>query len=157
MVTAGERLVGLRFEGGEPAQPALPGRRLDLETDRRLVRAQLDEYFAGARATFDVPVGFGGTPFQRDVWAALVAIPHAQHRDLSGDRPPDRAPCGRTGGGRRKRQNPISIIVPCHRLVGAGGDLTGYGWGLERKAWLLDHERGGGSPGAGCRRVIRRA
>ena len=139
MVTAGEALVGLRFEGGEPAQPLCRG---DGSPELiHLVGRQLDEYFAGARTAFDVPVGFGGTPFQHDVWAALMTIPHAQTSTYGAIARRIGRPAAARAVGAANGQNPISIIVPCHRLVGAHGDLTGYGGGLERKAWLLDHER----------------
>ena len=102
---------------------------------------QLDEYFAGERTDFDVPLRPHGTPFQLAAWEALQAIPFGEtvsYGDQAariGDRRKARA-VGAANG-----RNPIPVIVPCHRVRGADGTLTGFGGGLETKAWLLDHER----------------
>lgn len=103
--------------------------------------AQLEAYFEGERADFDLEIAPQGTPFQRSVWAALAGIPTGETRtygELARD-------LGRPGASRAvgaaTGRNPISIIVPCHRLVGASGALTGYAGGVERKRWLLEHER----------------
>lgn len=104
------------------------------------VIAQLDEYFSGTRQSFDLPLRPIGTPFQQRVWTALSDIPFGateSYGDLAnrlGDRKASRA-VGLANG-----KNPISIIVPCHRVIGADGSLTGYGGGIERKLWLLRHE-----------------
>jgi methylated-DNA-[protein]-cysteine S-methyltransferase len=102
---------------------------------------QLDEYFAGQRTAFDVPITLVGTPFQRTVWAALQEIPYGE--TWSYGRLAERI--GRRGAARAvglaNGRNPIGIIVPCHRVVGVTGNLTGYGGGLERKQHLLDLER----------------
>jgi methylated-DNA-[protein]-cysteine S-methyltransferase len=102
---------------------------------------QLREYFAGGRRDFDVPLAPHGTEFQLAAWQALRTIPYGdtvsygeQARRL-GDRNLARA-VGAANG-----RNPLPIIVPCHRVVGANGHLTGFGGGIECKAWLLDHER----------------
>ncbi len=103
--------------------------------------AQLQEYFAGDRVEFDVPLAPRGTEFQLSAWQALRTIPYGetvsygeQARRL-GDRNLARA-VGAANG-----RNPLPIVVPCHRVVGANGHLTGFGGGIECKAWLLDHER----------------
>jgi methylated-DNA-[protein]-cysteine S-methyltransferase len=102
---------------------------------------QLEEYFAGSRTEFDVPIDPVGTEFQRAAWRALQTIPYGatvtygEQAERIGDRRKARA-VGAANG-----RNPISIIVPCHRVVGAGGDLTGFAGGVATKAWLLDHER----------------
>jgi methylated-DNA-[protein]-cysteine S-methyltransferase len=103
--------------------------------------AELAEYFAGTRAAFSVPTAASGTDFQRRVWAALTGIPAGQTRtygEIAGQ-------LGRPGASRAvgaaTGRNPISIIVPCHRLVGASGAMTGYAGGVARKVWLLEHER----------------
>jgi methylated-DNA-[protein]-cysteine S-methyltransferase len=108
-------------------------------------RRQLSEYFAGTRTVFDLPTAATGTPFQRQVWQALCGIPHGQtasYRDMAhaiGNPKAVRA-VGLANG-----RNPLSIVVPCHRVIGSDGSLTGYGGGVERKQWLLAHEarRGG--------------
>ena len=104
---------------------------------------ELDEYFEGARRSFDVPLDPVGTAFQRRAWAALRTIPYGEtvtygeQAERLGDRRKARA-VGAANG-----RNPISIIVPCHRVVGSNGSLTGFAGGLDVKAWLLDHERFG--------------
>ena len=101
---------------------------------------QLTEYFAGKRTTFDVPLAASGTEFEHRVWALLRAIPYGSttsYGELAkrlGDLSQARA-VGAANG-----KNPIPIIVPCHRVIGANGDLTGFGGGIERKRWLLQHE-----------------
>jgi methylated-DNA-[protein]-cysteine S-methyltransferase len=103
-------------------------------------RRQLAEYFARSRATFDLPLDAVGSVFQRRVWDALRAIPYGttvSYSELArrlGDSRATRA-VGAANG-----RNPIPIIVPCHRVVGARGELTGFGGGLDRKRWLLEHE-----------------
>jgi methylated-DNA-[protein]-cysteine S-methyltransferase len=103
-------------------------------------RAQLTEYFAGARERFDLPLQLEGTAFQRRVWSALVEIPYGQttsYGELArGLGQPDAVRAVGTANG----SNPISIIVPCHRVIGADGSLTGYGGGMERKRLLLELE-----------------
>jgi methylated-DNA-[protein]-cysteine S-methyltransferase len=103
--------------------------------------SQLREYFAGERVEFDVPLSPRGTAFQLAAWQALRTIPYGetvsygeQARRL-GDRNLARA-VGAANG-----RNPLPIVVPCHRVVGSNGHLTGFGGGIECKAWLLDHER----------------
>jgi methylated-DNA-[protein]-cysteine S-methyltransferase len=103
--------------------------------------AQLVEYFDGERTDFDLPLDPVGTEFQRDAWATLRSIPYGttvsygEQAARMGDRRKARA-VGAANG-----RNPISIVVPCHRVVGANGALTGFAGGTETKAWLLDHER----------------
>jgi methylated-DNA-[protein]-cysteine S-methyltransferase len=102
---------------------------------------QLAEYFAGERERFDLPLDAIGTDFQRSAWTALSTIPFAttisygEQAALMGDRRKARA-VGAANG-----RNPISIIVPCHRVVGADGSLTGFAGGVDTKSWLLTHER----------------
>lgn len=149
VVIADEHLVGLYFDGHErtPALEGVPHRETDMLGQ---VRAQLEEYFAGTRETFEIPLEPEGTPFQREVWTALVAIPpgttatYGEIAQQIGRRQAARAVGAANGG------NPISIVIPCHRLVGASGGLTGYGWGIERKQWLIDHERSMAAARAGA-------
>ncbi|WP_107503749.1 methylated-DNA--[protein]-cysteine S-methyltransferase [Streptomyces solincola] len=114
---------------------------------------QLDAYFARRTTVFDLPLDLAGTPFQQRVWQRLLTIPYGRTssygqlaRDLG-------APNASRAVGLANGRNPVSIIVPCHRVVGAAGALTGYGGGLERKRRLLDFESGrvgaaGPPPGA---------
>jgi methylated-DNA-[protein]-cysteine S-methyltransferase len=105
------------------------------------VAAQLAEYFRGQRTVFDVPLAPRGTPFQLAVWSQLTLIPYgetASYGEVA-------LALGKTllasrAVGLANGRNPVSIIVPCHRVIGADGSLTGYGGGLDRKEWLLRHE-----------------
>jgi methylated-DNA-[protein]-cysteine S-methyltransferase len=105
-----------------------------------IVREQLAEYFAGKRRQFDVPLKLAGTPFQQRVWQELVRIPfgttitYAQLAQRVG------MPTAARGVGHANGRNPISIIVPCHRVIGTNGKLTGYAGGMDKKQWLLDWE-----------------
>jgi methylated-DNA-[protein]-cysteine S-methyltransferase len=103
--------------------------------------SQLKEYFAGQRTVFELPLTMKGTPFQRRVWAALRDIPYGE--TISYGQLADRIgqPSAARAVGLANGRNPIGIIVPCHRVVGADGSLTGYGGGIERKEHLLAFER----------------
>jgi methylated-DNA-[protein]-cysteine S-methyltransferase len=105
------------------------------------VERQLRAYFAGEREDFDVPLRPAGTPFQLAVWEALRAIPYAETRSYAQQAAAIGRPRAVRAVGAANGRNPISIIVPCHRVVGADGGLTGYGGGIAQKRWLLDHER----------------
>lgn len=135
-------LTGLYVAGHEhcPAVPSAWRRDDDALAE---ARRQLDGYFAGTRTAFDLPLALEGTPFQVTVWSALRDIPYGEtisYGELA--RRVGRPSASRAVGAANGR-NSISIVVPCHRVIGADGRLTGYGWGNERKAWLLDHERWG--------------
>ena len=103
--------------------------------------AQLEDYFAGTRREFDLPLDPQGTPFQQSVWMVLRTIPYGctisygQQASQLGD--PNKARAVGAANGK----NPLSIVVPCHRVIGSGGQLTGFAAGLDVKSWLLDHER----------------
>lgn len=106
---------------------------------------QLEEYFSGARKTFDLPIQLNGTPFQQLVWRTLAQIPYgetAAYAELArrmGSRRAARAV------GNANRHNPLMVILPCHRVVGSNGKTGGYAGGTDRKIWLLEHERGSDS------------
>lgn len=107
-----------------------------------LAMRELDEYFSGSRTQFDVPLDPVGTDFQRQAWQVLRTIPYGRTITYGEQ-------AGRLGGAEKSRavgaangRNPISIIVPCHRVVGSTGRLTGFAGGLDTKAWLLHHEQG---------------
>jgi methylated-DNA-[protein]-cysteine S-methyltransferase len=118
------------------------GRQVELRDDALLdtARAQLEQYLDGARTTFDLPIATNGNPFQERVWALLKEIPFGQtttYGDLAG-RLGDKALAQLVG--QAVGHNPISIIIPCHRVVGSTGRLTGYAGGLERKQFLVELE-----------------
>jgi len=103
-------------------------------------RAQLGAYFAGERQTFELPLAPAGSAFQRSVWTALQQVPYGttigygeQARRLG-------SPTAARAVGAANGRNPLPIVIPCHRVIGAGGALTGYSGGLWRKEWLLRHE-----------------
>ena len=102
-----------------------------------------EEYFAGKRKQFDLPLSLRGTEFQRQVWEALRDIPNGETRSYGQIAQAVGRPKAVRAVGMANHRNPISIIVPCHRVVGADGSLTGYGGGLENKKFLLALERGG--------------
>ncbi len=121
-----------------------PAEFVDVEPNEHPVLSsavgQLDEYFAGTRTEFDLPLEPEGTVFQHRAWDALVRIPfgetisYGEQAVILGDKNKSRA-VGAANG-----RNPIPIVVPCHRVVGSNGHLTGFAGGLDTKAWLLDHE-----------------
>ncbi len=122
-----------------------------IDTDDPLgVATKLAAYFAGDLAVLDtIDVDGGGTEFQRRVWAALRTIPAGTTTSYGALAAKLGQPTATRAIGLANGANPISIVVPCHRVIGANGTLTGYGGGLPRKHWLLDHERrhGGGAGG----------
>lgn len=105
----------------------------------------IGRYFAGDLAIIDaLPVETGGTPFQREVWQALRAIPCGTTTSYGRLAEQIGRPAAVRAVGSANGANPVAVVLPCHRVIGANGSLTGYGGGIERKRWLLDHER---SPG----------
>jgi methylated-DNA-[protein]-cysteine S-methyltransferase len=138
-----DAVVAIRWDH-EPFDVRLTADVVDVEHGRHPVLdeavRQLDEYFAGERLEFDLPLEPNGTPFQRQAWTALRTIPYGETISYGeqagrlGDRNKSRA-VGAANG-----KNPIPIVVPCHRVIGANGHLTGFGGGLDVKAWLLQHE-----------------
>ena len=123
-------------------RPSLPADAVPDASPLRDVVEQLEGYFAGERRSFALPLRPVGTPFQLEVWRELERVPYgatASYGELACriGRPAAVRAVGLANG-----RNPISIVVPCHRIVGAGGALTGYGGGLERKRLLLDLEQG---------------
>lgn len=103
--------------------------------------AQLDAYFAGTLAQFDLTLAPQGTEFQQSVWKALLDIPFGQTESYGSLATRLGKPGASRAVGLANGRNPISIIIPCHRVIGANGSLTGYGGGIDRKRWLLRHER----------------
>jgi AraC family transcriptional regulator of adaptative response/methylated-DNA-[protein]-cysteine methyltransferase len=128
-----------RVRLGTPRRPAMvvPGEHPLLAQ----VGAELANYFAGRRRAFDVPLAVGGTAFQRRAWEYLRQIPYGQTRAYSRQATDLGTPAAVRAVGRANGANYLSILIPCHRVVAADGSLVGYGGGLARKRWLIDHER----------------
>jgi methylated-DNA-[protein]-cysteine S-methyltransferase len=135
----GEALTGLEFD--KPRHPLTPSPRGE---DRVLAQArrELDRYFAGKLTAFTVPTAAQGTLFQRAVWEALTNIPYGATRTYAQQAAAIGRPKAVRAVGAANGRNPISIIVPCHRVIGADGGLTGFGGGIPRKQALLELERG---------------
>ena len=131
-------LVGVYMESHKP----FPTYDLGPLVDDALpaASAQLTEYFDGGRLSFDLPLAPVGTAFQHSVWDLIAAIPFGETRTYGELATALGRPTGARAVGAATGRNPISIVVPCHRVVGATGTLTGYAGGVERKAFLLDHE-----------------
>lgn len=102
---------------------------------------QLQDYFSGTRMVFDVPLNPVGTAFQRRVWTALTAIPYGQTNSYGAVANAIGAPKSARAVGMANSKNPISIMIPCHRVIGSGGNLTGYAGGIDAKKWLITHEK----------------
>lgn len=154
VVSAVGKLVGLHFDG-HARTPAVAECGSGSDEILSLVGDQLDEYFRGSRTRFDLPVRLLGTPFQIEVWSALLDIPYGRTSTYAQVAVTIGRPRAARAVGAANGRNPISIVVPCHRLVGADGGLTGYGWGLDRKRKLLELEgavprRTGGSGAVGA-------
>jgi O-6-methylguanine DNA methyltransferase len=128
-----ERHAGVPAETGQDARACALGQ-------------QLDAYFAGRLHRFDVPLDMVGTPFQRQVWHALLDIPWGQTWSYARQARHLGRPTAMRAVAAANGQNKIAIIVPCHRVIGSDGQLTGYGGGLPRKRWLLALEQTGAPP-----------
>jgi methylated-DNA-[protein]-cysteine S-methyltransferase len=142
LVARGDVLAGIYFDGQKyDATPREHWREAPGDPLLRAAALQLDEYFAGRRKRFDLALGPQGTAFQQRVWRAIAAVPAGE--TISYGELARRAgrPAAVRAAGAATGRNPLSIVVPCHRIVGADGSLTGYAGGLERKRALLEHER----------------
>lgn len=141
LVAGGGALAGIYLET-QPRDTAGDGP--EDRTDPVLAGAarQLAEYFAGSRRAFALPLTARGTAFQRAVWSALAAIPFGETRTYGELAEALGRPSAVRAVGGANARNPLSIVVPCHRVVGGDGSLTGYAGGLAAKEWLLAHERG---------------
>ncbi|ATJ81544.1 methylated-DNA--protein-cysteine methyltransferase [Halomonas beimenensis] len=130
---AGLTEIAFVLEEDAPARP-------NSLTER--ARAQLEEYFDGSRRAFDLPLAPGGTDFQRRVWGALSTIPFGETRCYAEIAEQLGCKGGQRAVGAANGKNPLAIVVPCHRVIGSDGRLTGYAAGIGRKQWLLAHEAG---------------
>jgi methylated-DNA-[protein]-cysteine S-methyltransferase len=141
LVAGGDALIRLAFAGDVAPSERVPHPVLD-----RMER-ELAEYFEGTRTVFEVPLAPKGTPFQLAVWKALDAIPFGELRSYKDVAVAIGRPTACRAVGAANGQNPIAIVLPCHRVIGSSGDLTGYGGGMPRKKWLLAHESKGEAAG----------
>jgi methylated-DNA-[protein]-cysteine S-methyltransferase len=141
LVASEKGLVAILWENDDPRRVVLGDLRDDdrqpilVETER-----QLKEYFAGKRQGFSIPLDMRGTPFQKSVWEALLAIPFGETRSYSQLAKRVGRPNAMRAVGGASGRNPLSIVVPCHRVIGSSGKLTGFAGGLEAKAQLLKIE-----------------
>ena len=134
-------LVAILWEGDDPDRVRLdPMIASDDHPVLREAGRQLTDYFAGRRTTFTVPLDFRGTAFQRQVWQALLTIPFGQTRSYAEIAAQVGRPNATRAVGAANGRNPISIVAPCHRVIGSNGALTGFAGGLEAKRHLLAHE-----------------
>ena len=142
LVAADDGVAAILWENDPPNRVRLepasedPGHRVLAATAR-----QLAEYFAGERTAFDLPLAPRGTAFQQAVWRELVAIPFGETRSYADLARTLGQPTATRAVGAANGRNPLSIVAPCHRVVGSNGALTGFAGGLAAKRWLLDHER----------------
>lgn len=141
LVASGTGLVAILWENDSPDRVKLGATEEDgghpvLEA----AEEQLREYFAGARTAFDLPLDFRGTEFQKSVWAELLAIPFGETRSYGEIAAKLGRPTASRAVGAANGRNPISIVAPCHRVIGSTGKLTGFAGGLEAKEYLLTLE-----------------
>lgn len=156
---AGGALVALSLfastAAAEAAAPVDAARRPD-QPPLPEARRQLAEYFAGKRRDFALPLDPHGTAFERGVWRALVAIPYGETRSYAEVAMSIGRPTACRAVGRANGSNPIAVVIPCHRVIGSDGSLTGYGGGLELKRLLLDLEGAGrGAEAPAAQRTLR--
>lgn len=138
VVARGGALVEARLGGGARAG--------EVEAETPVLaeaRAQLQAWFDGCRRELDLPIAPAGTPFQRAVWAALRRIPRGEVRSYAEVARAVGRPAAVRAVGAANARNPLAVIVPCHRVIGSDGSLTGYAHGLPAKRWLLAHEGAG--------------
>ena len=131
---------GFSLTGLIPGEPELHGMDMENLSIFDCARSWLDAYFSGNPIPMDFPLCPAGTDFQRRVWALLPAIPYGQTLSYGAIARQLGENMSAQAVGQAVGKNPIAIIIPCHRVVGTGGKLTGYAWGIEKKQWLLAHE-----------------
>jgi methylated-DNA-[protein]-cysteine S-methyltransferase len=143
LIASDEALVEIRWQSDKPQrvrpeEPVEDANHPVLEKSEQ----QLNEYFAGKRKSFSIPLDMQGTPFQKNVWEALLAIPFGETRSYGDLAKLLGNPNATRAVGAANGRNPLPIIVPCHRVIGSSGKLTGFGGGLDTKARLLKLEEG---------------
>jgi len=139
LVADEDELIGLYFANA-PLAAAQPSGWIRDERRLRPAAVQLAEYFAGTRTRFDLPLAPRGTPFQRAVWNALLDIPFGETSSYGELARAIGQPSASRAVGAANGRNPLSIVIPCHRVIGADGSMTGYGGEISRKRVLLDLE-----------------
>ncbi|ADV81298.1 methylated-DNA--[protein]-cysteine S-methyltransferase [Terriglobus saanensis] len=143
LVASEKGLVAILWENDRPGRVRLS---VSVEEEQHPVlvetERQLGEYFAGKRKCFSIPLDMQGTRFQKDVWEALLAIPFGETRSYAQLANKLGNPRATRAVGAANGRNPVSILVPCHRVIGSSGKLTGFAGGLETKAYLLNLESG---------------
>ena len=142
LISDGQALAAVVFEHHSKPVPLLAQARPGGDGILDEARRQLDEYFAGRRRTFELPLSPRGTDFQRRVWRALRDIPFGMTRSYGHLAEELGSPKAMRAVGGANGRNPISIIIPCHRVIGASGELTGFSGGLQHKRFLLALESG---------------
>lgn len=143
LIADGDELIAVYMEVHKYApDPDEYGVRVESDPVLDEAARQLTEYFASERTEFDLPLRPIGTEFQRRVWQALRDIPFGQTWSYGELAEHIGSPTASRAVGLANGRNPISIVIPCHRVIGANGSMTGYGGGIERKRWLLSHESG---------------
>ena len=142
LVASDKGLVAILWENDRPRRVRL-SQLVEDQLDPVLVETerQIGEYFAGKRKAFSIPLDMRGTRFQKDVWEALLAIPFGETRSYGQLAKQLGNPAATRAVGAANGRNPVSIIVPCHRVIGSSGKLTGFAGGLDAKAHLLSLER----------------
>lgn len=140
LTSDGRALTGLYLEH-QRHQPTPDGTWIRDPAGFETVVRELAEYFEGVRTSFSVALAPMGTPFQQRVWQALLTIPYGETRSYKDIAAAIQKPAAMRAVGAANGKNPISLIIPCHRVIGRTGSLVGYGGGLDRKRWLLDLEQ----------------
>lgn len=142
LVASDKGLVAILWENDSPDRVRLGATAEDAEHPvLTAAETQLREYFAGTRTRFELPLDFRGTDFQKSVWAELLAIPFGETRSYGEIAMKLGHPRASRAVGAANGRNPISIVAPCHRVIGSTGKLTGFAGGLAAKDYLLSHER----------------
>ncbi|MEI6894051.1 MAG: methylated-DNA--[protein]-cysteine S-methyltransferase [Colwellia sp.] len=136
-IFCGDQVCGDKLSGGQKENTIHKNKGNDITA---LCQQQLAEYFTGKRQAFTLPLAPQGTPFQQTVWRCLSAIPFGTVKSYGDIAKQLNKPKASQAVGGANSRNPITLIVPCHRVIGADGSLTGYAGGIERKLWLLNHE-----------------
>lgn len=143
LVASDRGLVAILWPDDDPDRVKLEERQRDPSQPILVMAAdQLTDYFTGNRHIFDLPLDMRGTDFQQQVWRALLTIPFGETRSYGQLAAEIGRPTASRAVGAANGRNPLSIVAPCHRVIGGTGALTGFAGGMETKLWLLEHERG---------------